>query len=60
MLGATRKSLKTLGKGTSATLGKPSTTQKVLAGTSLGVRYLVKKLAMPKAGAEAGETATRT
>ena len=54
VLGTTRKSLKKLGKGTATKLGKLSTTQKVLAGTALGVlgvRYLVKKLSKPKAGA---------
>ena len=42
------KSLKKLGKGS---VGKLSTTQKVIAGTALGalgVRYLVKKLSKPK------------
>lgn len=61
VLGATGKSLKKLGKGTSATLGKLSTMQKVLAGTALGVlgvRYLVKKLTKPHARAEAGDPTT--
>lgn len=58
VLGATRKSLKKLGKGTATKLGKLSTTQKVLAGTALGVlgvRYLVKKLGKPKTGVATDE-----
>ena len=48
-LGGAAKSLKKLSKNS---VGKLSTTQKVLAGTALGalgVRYLVKKLGKPKA-----------
>jgi hypothetical protein len=59
VLGATGKSLRKLGKGTATKLGKLSTTQKVLAGTALGVlgvRYLVKKLGKPKPGAETDDT----
>lgn len=51
LLGGAAKSLKKLGKGS---VGKLSTTQKVIAGTALGalgVRYLVKKLSKPKATA---------
>lgn len=61
VLGATGKSLKKLRKGTSATLCKLSTTQKVLAGTALGVlgiRYLLKKLTKPHASAAASDTTT--
>lgn len=48
LLGGAAKSLKKLSKGS---VGKLSTTQKVIAGTALGalgVRYLVKKLGKPK------------
>lgn len=48
LLGSAAKSLRKLGKGS---VGKLSTTQKVLAGTALGalgVRYLVKKLSKSK------------
>lgn len=48
LLSGAAKSLKKLGKGS---VGRLSTTQKVLAGTAigaLGVRYLVKKLSKPK------------
>ncbi|QKG58030.1 hypothetical protein GKZ68_16225 [Hymenobacter sp. BRD128] len=51
LLGGAAKSLKKLGKGS---VGKLSTTQKVLAGTALGalgVRLLVKKLNKPKTAA---------
>lgn len=50
LLGGAAKSLKKLNK---KSIGKLSTTQKVLAGATLGalgVRYLVKKLGKPKAG----------
>jgi hypothetical protein len=49
LLGGAAKSLKKLSKGS---IGKLSTTQKVLAGATLGaisVRYLVKQLNKPKA-----------
>ncbi|MDO7885964.1 hypothetical protein [Hymenobacter cheonanensis] len=49
LLGGTAKSLRKLSKNS---VGKLSTTQKVLAGATLGVlgvRYLVKKLGKPKA-----------
>jgi hypothetical protein len=48
LLGGAAKSLKKLSKGS---VGKLSTTQKVIAGATLGalgVRYLVKKLNKPK------------
>lgn len=48
LLGGAAKSLKKLSKNS---VGKLSTTQKVLAGATLGVlgvRYLVKKLGKPK------------
>ncbi|TDN36163.1 hypothetical protein E4631_07785 [Hymenobacter sp. UV11] len=52
------KSLKKISKGS---LGKLSTTQKVLAGATLGalgVRYLVKKLGQPKVPAAANPDTT--
>lgn len=51
LLGGATKSLKKLSKNS---VGKLSTTQKVLAGATLGalgVRYLVKRLGKPKSGA---------
>jgi hypothetical protein len=48
LLGGAAKSLKKLSKGS---VGKLSTTQKVIAGATLGalgVRYLIKKLNKPK------------
>lgn len=59
LLGGATKSLKKLGKGTAASIGKLSTTQKILAGATLGalgVRYVVKQLGKNKA-AKAVETA---
>ncbi|GAA4501617.1 hypothetical protein GCM10023172_23760 [Hymenobacter ginsengisoli] len=52
LLGGAAKSLKKLGKGS---VGKLSTTQKVIAGATLGalgVRYLVKKLGKPTTTAD--------
>jgi hypothetical protein len=46
LLGGAAKSLKKLGKGTAAGVGKLSTTQKVVAGAALGalgIRYLLKQ-----------------
>lgn|GEM_PF-2267406 len=54
LLGGAAKSLKKLGKGS---VGKLSTTQKVVAGATLGalgVRLLVKKLRQSKAARAAG------
>jgi hypothetical protein len=52
LLGGAAKSLKKLSKGTAASVGKLSTTQKVLAGATiaaLGVSYVRKQLAKNKA-----------
>jgi hypothetical protein len=54
LLGGAAKSIKKLGKGTAASVGKLSTTQKVLAGATLaalGVSYVRKQLAKNKAAA---------
>lgn len=51
LLGGAAKSLKKLGKGTAAGVGKLSTTQKVLAGATLaalGVTYVRKQLSKNK------------
>ncbi len=53
LLGGAAKSLKKLGKGTAAGIGKLTTTQKVLAGATLGalgIRYVVKQFGKNKAG----------
>lgn len=60
LLGGAAKSLKKLSKGS---VGKLSTTQKVIAGTALGalgVRYLVKQLNKSKAAASADSTYSAT
>ncbi len=56
LLGGAAKSLKKLGKGTAASIGKLSTAQKVVAGTALSVlslRYLLKQRGKSKAIAPA-------
>ncbi|MGI4821442.1 MAG: hypothetical protein ACRYFV_09550 [Janthinobacterium lividum] len=59
LLGGAAKSIKKLGKGTAASVGKLSTTQKVLAGATLaalGVSYVRKQIAKSKAAAPADTT----
>lgn len=59
LLGGAAKSLKKISKGTAAGIGKLSTTQKVLAGATLGalgVRYVVKQLGKNKAATPANLT----